>query len=146
MIIKTWKNVVQGCCLRTNHGEKEKFEDTIGLIRSHEGATDKQWPKQREREREGTNIQLMVDKTLYRKLTIKSTLEKTEWAIRNGQSRETGNTRYTRHRTKKIKPKTAQKTKKMRNTDPTNNLDWRQVLANGKQFLSLIRTPVSFLM
>jgi hypothetical protein len=46
----------------------------------------------------------------------KQTLEKTEGAIQNGQSRETVNIEYTRHRTKKTKAKNiAQKTKTMRN-------------------------------
>jgi hypothetical protein len=33
------------------------------------------------------------------------TLEKTEWAIKNGQSRDSGNIGYTRHRTKTNKAK-----------------------------------------
>ena len=46
-----------------------------------------------------------------------------EGVIRNGQSRETGNIGYTRHRTKTNKTKnTTQKTRKMSNTDPTKNL------------------------
>jgi hypothetical protein len=49
-------------------------------------------------------------------------LEKTEGAVKNGQSRETGNIRYRRHRTKKIKVKTiTQKIKKMSNTNPTKS-------------------------
>ena len=44
-------------------------------------------------------------------------LEKTEGVINNGQSRDTGNTGYTRHRTKTNKTKNiTQKTKKMSNT------------------------------
>jgi hypothetical protein len=40
-------------------------------------------------------------------------------AIKNGQSRDTGNIRCTRHSTKKNKTKnTTQKAKKMSNTDP----------------------------
>jgi hypothetical protein len=47
-------------------------------------------------------------------------LEKTEGAIKNGQSRDTGNIRYTRHRTKTNKTtNTTQKTKKMSNTNLT---------------------------
>ena len=43
-------------------------------------------------------------------------------AIKNGQSRDTGNIRYTRHRTKTNKTKnTTQKTKNMSNTDPTKS-------------------------
>ena len=43
-------------------------------------------------------------------------------AIKNGQSRETGNIGYTRHRTKTNKTKnTTQKIKKMNNTNPTQN-------------------------
>ena len=34
-----------------------------------------------------------------------------------------------------------QKTKKMNNTGPTENQGWIQVLANDKQFVSLIRHP-----
>jgi hypothetical protein len=46
-------------------------------------------------------------------------VEKTEGAIKNRQSRETGNIEYTRHRTKTNKTNnTTQKTKKMSNTDP----------------------------
>ena len=37
---------------------------------------------------------------------VKKTLEKTEWAIKIGQSRETGNTGYTRHKTKTTQQKT----------------------------------------
>jgi len=47
-----------------------------------------------------------------------------EYRIKNGQSRETGDTGYTRHRTKsnKIKNTTQKaKKKKMSNTDPTKN-------------------------
>ena len=48
-------------------------------------------------------------------------LEKTEGAIKNGQSRETSNIAYTRHRTKTNKAKTTtQKTKKISNTNPPN--------------------------
>ena len=45
-------------------------------------------------------------------------LEKTEKAIKNGQSRDTGNIGHTKH---KKTNKTYQKTKKMSNTDPTKN-------------------------
>jgi hypothetical protein len=49
-------------------------------------------------------------------------LEKTEGAIKNGQSRETGNIGHTRHRTKTSKANnTIQKTKNMSNIDPTKN-------------------------
>jgi hypothetical protein len=45
-------------------------------------------------------------------------LENTEVAIKNGQSRETGNIGYTRYRTKKNKTKnTTQKTKKISNME-----------------------------
>ena len=57
-------------------------------------------------------------------------------AIKNGQSRETGNIWYTRHRAKTNKTKnTTQKTKTLCNTDPTTNL----VHMKDKQFLPLIR-------
>jgi len=50
------------------------------------------------------------------------TLEKTEGAIKNGQSRDTFNFEYTRHRMKTGEPKsTTRKTKTMRNTNPTKN-------------------------
>ena len=43
-------------------------------------------------------------------------------AIKNRQSRDTGNIGHTRHRAKTNKTKnTTQKTKKMKNTDPTKN-------------------------
>jgi hypothetical protein len=45
-----------------------------------------------------------------------------------------------RHRAK-TKHNTTQKTKKTSNTDPTNNWGRTDVLANGKQFLPLIRYP-----
>jgi hypothetical protein len=47
--------------------------------------------------------------------------EKTDGAMKNGQSRDTGNIGYTRHRTKTNKTKTQHRTKKMSNTDPTKN-------------------------
>jgi len=54
-------------------------------------------------------------------------LEKTEGSIKNGQSRETGNTMYTRHRTRTSKPKTTtHKTKPMSNMDPTKLLKWTE--------------------
>jgi hypothetical protein len=49
-------------------------------------------------------------------------LEKTEGAIENRKSRETGHIGYTRHRTKTNKTKnTTQKTKMISNTDPIKN-------------------------
>ena len=49
-------------------------------------------------------------------------LEKTEGAIKNAQSRETGNIVYTRHRTETNKAKhTIQKNWKMSNTGPTKS-------------------------
>jgi len=50
-------------------------------------------------------------------------LEKTEGAIKNGQSRDTGNTGYTKHRMK-TKQKTTtptQNTEEMSNMDPIEN-------------------------
>ena len=49
------------------------------------------------------------------------TLEKTERATKNGQSRETGNIGYTGRRQTKKKTQLT-KLKKMNNTDPTKNL------------------------
>ena len=50
------------------------------------------------------------------------TLEKTEVAIKNGQSRETGSIGCIRHWTMTNKAKnTTQKYKNMTNTDPTKN-------------------------
>ena len=73
---------------------------------------------------------------------FKQKLEKLERAIKNGQSRDTGNICYTRHRTKTNKIKhTTQKTKKRSNTDPTEIRGCTQVLANGQQFMHLIRQP-----
>ena len=43
-------------------------------------------------------------------------LEKTEGAIKNGQSIETGNVRYTRHKTKTEKETKNKKTKNTHNT------------------------------
>jgi hypothetical protein len=66
-------------------------------------------------------------------------LEKTEGAIKNGQSRDTGSIGHTRHITKVNKKKTQQqhkkqaithqKTKKRSNTDPIKNREGTQVLA-----------------
>ena len=61
-------------------------------------------------------------------------LEKLARAINNGQSRETGNIRHTRQY-----ENTAQKTKKMSNTDPTKNPGVNPGARN--QFLPLIRHP-----
>ena len=56
------------------------------------------------------------------------TLEKNEGTIKNGQSRNTGNIGYTRHRTKTNKTKTQHRNLKwVINTDPTKY----QVLSNG---------------
>jgi hypothetical protein len=45
----------------------------------------------------------------YKHMKIKYTLEKTEGAIKNEQSRETSNIGYTRHKTKTNKQNTTQK-------------------------------------
>ena len=53
---------------------------------------------------------------------VNKTLEETEGATKNGQSRDTGNIGLTGSRTETIiKKNTTQKTKKMSNTDPTKN-------------------------
>jgi hypothetical protein len=64
--------------------------------------------------------------------------KKTEGAIKYGQSRETSNIEYTRHRTKTNKTKiTTQKTKKMSNTDPNKKGGVRtHVLVKGKQYIN----------
>ena len=49
-------------------------------------------------------------------------LEKTEGAIKNGQSRDTGNTGWTRHRTKTNQTKNT--------TQKTNNMCWKPLYAN----------------
>ena len=72
-----------------------------------------------------------------------TTLEKTERVIKNGQSRDTDNIGYARHRTKTNKAKhTTQKTKTIGSTDLTKIRVWTQVLVKGKQFL--IRQPPSY--
>ena len=64
-------------------------------------------------------------------------LEKTEGAFKNGQSRETVNTRHIGHRTKTNKAKnTTQKTKKMSNTDPSKKPGRTQLPTKGKQLLT----------
>ena len=45
--------------------------------------------------------------------------------MKNGQSKDTDNIGHTRHRTKTIKKITTQKSKKLSNTEPTNNR-WRE--------------------
>jgi len=76
------------------------------------------------------NTDLWKDKLYWEILvpqTGKQMLEKTEGSIKNGQSRETGNTMYTRYRTRTSKPKTTtHKTKPMSNTDPTKLLKWTE--------------------
>ena len=64
-------------------------------------------------------------------------LDNTEEAIMKGQSKDTGNFGYTRHRTKTNNTtNTIQKTKKMSHTE---NWGRTQVLAKNNQFLFLIR-------
>ena len=53
----------------------------------------------------------------------KKTLEKTEGAIKNGQSRDTGNIEYTRHRTKKTLEKTEGAIKNGQSRD-TDNIEY----------------------
>jgi len=72
---------------------------------------------------------------------IPMTLEKTEGAIKNGQSRDTGNIEHTRHMTQTNKTNTTQKTKKMSNTDPIKN----QVLAKDKWCVPIIRRLAMFI-
>ena len=67
-------------------------------------------------------------------------LEKTEGAINNGQSRDTGNIRHTGHETKTNKKHNTEN-KKMSNTNTVNKPWCTHVLANSKQFLFLIRHP-----
>ena len=55
--------------------------------------SNQEWTTQR-------NLQHWVHKTPDEEKQNKYKLEKTEGAIKNGQLRETGNIRYTRHRTK----------------------------------------------
>ena len=62
-------------------------------------------------------------------------LEKTEGAIKIGETRCTGNIEYTRHKTKIYKTKnTTQRTKLMRDMDPTKTGGDSQAPANDKQF------------
>ena len=78
-------------------------------------------------------------------LKCKEMLGKTEGAIKNAKSRDTGNIGYTRHRTKTNKANnTTQKRKKMRNTDTTKYRGLTQVLMKGKQFMPLIRRPACY--
>ena len=72
----------------------------------------------------------MIYKTLQSKINeygatrtpLKSTLEKTEWEVKNEQSRYTGNIGHTRHRTKTNKTqKHNTETKKMSSRDRTKN-------------------------
>ena len=61
-----------------------------------------------------------LSKSKVNPLLYEQSLEKTEGAIKNGQSRETANIGYTRQTTKTHTTKiTTQKTKEMSNTHPT---------------------------
>jgi hypothetical protein len=67
-------------------------------------------------------------------------LGKTEGAIKNAKSRDTGNIGYTRHRTKTNKAdNTTQEIKKMRNTDTTKYRGLTQVLMKGLREILLLR-------
>ena len=73
-------------------------------------------------------------------------LEKTEWVIKNEQSRDTGNIEHkTPNEDRQTKKKTIykHKSKKMSNTDPTKKPggEWIQMFAKNKQFLFLKRHP-----
>ena len=57
--------------------------------------------------------------------------EKTEVAIKNGQSRDIGNIGHTRNRTKTNRIKKTQKTKKMSNTDPTKKWGMNPIACKG---------------
>ena len=74
---------------------------------------------------------------------LEKTLEKIERAIKNGQSRETGNNGYARHKTK-AKDKQRQKTKiEAKKTFKKHNITQKTkrmsntVFSKGKQFLQL---------
>ena len=74
-------------------------------------------------------------------------LEKTEGAIKNGQSRETGNIGYTRHRSKSNKTKnTTQKTKKMSNTDTHQKLGLNPDALEGQAVPVSYKIPAMLLM
>ena len=61
--------------------------------------------------------------------------------MKNEQSKDAGNIGHTRHRTK-TRTNTTQKTKMVRNTNPTKNRVAIQVLAKGRHFLSYVATMV----
>jgi hypothetical protein len=63
-----------------------------------------------------------------------------EGAIKNGQSRDTGNIGHTRHKTK-TKKKTKTQDRKLKRLATWTPRKIRGELAKGKQFLSLIRHP-----
>ena len=68
-------------------------------------------------------------------------LEKIEFAIKNGQSRDIGNIRSIRHKTNTNNPKnTTQKTKKINNTNPIKKTGC-EPRCSSAQFLFLIRHP-----
>ena len=81
-------------------------------------------------------------------------LEKIEWTISNGNSRDTGNTGHTRHRTKSSKASSTTTTAKQnkinkqtnkqknKNKNKKNKTKIVRVRAKGKQFLLPIRHPM----
>jgi hypothetical protein len=77
-------------------------------------------------------------------------VEKTEGAIKNVQSRDTGNIGRTRHMTNTSKTTNNNKTHATWKTREMNNIDlityrwWAQVLRKAKQSLSLIRHPTCY--
>ena len=88
--------------------------------------------------RKSTTRQTMIDKILHKtKLEIQKTgsgnQELTTWHTTLG-------TQYTGRRQTKQKHNTGDY-KFMSNTDPTQNMEWTQMLTNDKQFLLLIRHP-----
>jgi len=83
--------------------------------------------------------------TYQNSLCLNKRFRKPKRAIKNGQSRDTGNIGYTRYRTETNKEKkTTQKTKKMSNTDATQKPGWTLIQTSGSTTLYHISSVYNY--